>query len=135
MDEHEELKRIYDEARKKNEENYKNNSKTRLTKNMARKFQTTMIGALAKFEEEFGDLWGQNCDSMTDEEQYWHDKWQFVRTAVLNNGNNQLRAALDEISQYTLTWNRYRTEFIISKQGVLEDVKKETFFPAKKKEG
>ncbi len=128
MDNYGELKRIHDEVRKNHEENYRNNSKKRLTNNVARKFKTTMIGALAEFEKAFGDLWGQNCDNMTDEEQYWYDKWQFVRTSILNNGNNQLRAALDEISQYTLTWNRYKTDFIITR-------KNETFIPAKKEEG
>ena len=34
----------------------------------------------------------------------------------LNNGNNQLRAALNEIAQYSMKWDKYRMDFIV-KQG------------------
>ena len=77
-----------------------------------------MIGSLAHFENTFGELWGHGKldDNLTNEELYWHDKWEEVRTEILNNGNNQLRAAIDEMAEYTLTWNRHKTNFII-KQG------------------
>ena len=51
----------------------------------------------------------------TDAEKEWHNVWQDVRTDILNNGNNQLRACTNEISQYTMTWDRYKTDFIVTK--------------------
>ena len=114
---HGELKRLHDTAKRNSEEKYKANSKKRLINNLTRKFQTTMIGALARFEEVFGYLWGygKQHEDRTKEEKEWFDKWQEVRTAILNNGNNQLRASLDEVSQYTMTWDRHQTQFIIRK--------------------
>lgn len=114
---HAELKKMHEEIKKKNEDKYRTSSKKRLIKNVEKKFKTTMIGALAQFEEMFGDLWGhpKRVEDKTSEELENYEQWQIVRTAVLNNGNNQLRAAMDEIAQYTMTWDRYRTEFIIKK--------------------
>ena len=33
--------------------------------------------------------------------------WEDVRAQILDNGNAQLRAAMNEIDDYTITWNRY----------------------------
>jgi len=106
----------YTYGRKRNQEQYEQQSKERLIKNIEKKFQTTMIGALARFEDEFGDLWGMDKDRLTPEEEKWEEKWKYVRNEVLNNGNNQLRACLDELSNYTLSWNQYHTEFLVRKR-------------------
>jgi len=109
-------RRVLTEARKVNEEKFKDNSKRRMAKNIERKFKTTMIGSLASFEGIFGELWGHGKEeNLTEEEIYWQDKWDEARTEILNNGNNQLRAAIDEIMEYTMSWNRYQTDFIITK--------------------
>lgn len=63
---------------------------------VAKRFQTTMIGALAKFEESFGYLWEDNSESS----RAYHKLWQQTRNNVLNNGNHQLRTALDELSDF-----------------------------------
>ena len=110
-------KRVIGEARKANEEKFKTDSKKRLVKNIEKKFQTTMIGSLSSFENVFGELWGhgKTDENLTDEEIYWRAKWEVVRTEVLNNGNHQLRGAIEEVMEYTMTWNRYKTEFILKK--------------------
>jgi hypothetical protein len=74
-----------------------NSSKLILTK----RFQTTMIGALFEFEKAFGYLWGQNKDEqdLTDNELDFLDKWDTVRNQILNNGNNQLRKAIADLSK------------------------------------
>lgn len=107
-----------DQLRRRNDERYKEHSKKRLMQNLRRKFNTTMIGALAQFEESFGELWGHGLalDELSKDQMYYRKKWEEVRTNILNNGNNQARAADDEIAQYTLTWNKYRTEFIVLPQ-------------------
>lgn len=105
-----------EKLRKQNTEKYKEHSKKRLMLNLKKKFDTTMIGALVQFEDHFGRLWGHglSLDQLSNQQIEWRKIWEEVRTNILNNGNNQARAADDEIAQYTMTWNRYRTEFIIT---------------------
>ncbi len=113
---HEQLRRIYDSAKRSNEDKYKNNSKKRLIANLTKKFEICIIGSLATCEDGFGKLWGHKSDRNRDlKEQEWYDIWQEVRTNILNNGHKQLRAALNEIAEYTMTWDRYKAEFIIKK--------------------
>lgn len=72
-------------------------SRTILTK----RFQTTMIGALFEFEKNFGYLWGHDKDEkdLTDKELDFLDRWDVVRNQILNNGNNQLRKAISDLSK------------------------------------
>lgn len=74
-----------------------NSSKMILTK----RFQTTMIGALFEFEKTFGYLWGQDKDEndLTEKELDFLDRWDTVRNQILNNGNNQLRKAISDLSK------------------------------------
>jgi hypothetical protein len=67
-----------------------------LLNNVYKKFQTTMIGALARFEENFGFLW----DNDTKEAERFDLIWEETRNSILNNGNKQARSALTEISDY-----------------------------------
>lgn len=96
-------------------EQYKENSKKRLLNNIKRKFDTTIIGSLATFENIFGYLWGhgKDYDDLTEQEQEFRDMWNDARSQILDKGNFNLRTAQSEISQYTLTWNRYVTKFDI----------------------
>jgi hypothetical protein len=61
-----------------------------------KKFQTTMIGALARFEETFGYLW----DNDSKEAERFEIMWENTRNSILNNGNKQARSALNEVSDY-----------------------------------
>ena len=74
---------------------------------------TTIIGSLAAFEERFGDLWGHGLPiaELDEDQRYWRDLWMETRSKVLDNGNANLRAAQNEISQYTMSWNRYVTNY------------------------
>lgn len=112
-----EMQEICNNVKKQNHENYKTHSKKRLMEQIKKKFQTTMIGALDKFEQKFGYLWGmgKNPNTHTAQEAQYAEMWEYVRTEILNNGNTQCRACLDDISEYTMTWNRYNTKFIVHK--------------------
>lgn len=66
-----------------------------LLDNIYKRFQTTMIGALAKFEENFGHVW----ENEPDDSKVW-DVWEYTRNSILNNGNKQARAAIDELKKY-----------------------------------
>ena len=95
------------------ESQYKDNSKRRLLNILKKKFDTTIIGSLAAFEERFGELWGHGLPlgELDEDQRYWRDMWMETRAKVLDNGNSNLRAAQNEIAQYTLSWNRYVTNF------------------------
>jgi hypothetical protein len=92
---------------------YEESSKHRLSNIIKKKFNTTIIGSLAAFEDQFGELWGHGLpiSDLDEDQRYWRDIWMDTRSKVLDNGNSNLRAAESEISQYTLSWNRYVTKF------------------------
>ena len=108
-DEYLEFKHEVDRRREDKEHQYKDNSKRRLLNILKKKFDTTIIGSLAAFEERFGDLWGHGLpmQELDEDQQYWREIWTETRSKVLDNGNSNLRAAQNEIAQYTLSWNRY----------------------------
>ena len=111
--EYSEFKHRADKRRVDASERYKDGSKRRLSNILKKKFDTTIIGSLAAFEDRFGDLWGHgiSIDQLDEDQKYWRGLWMETRSKVLDNGNANLRAAQNEISQYTLSWNRYVTNF------------------------
>ncbi len=73
-----------------------NNTQQDLINRIYKNFQTTMIGSLARFEEKFGFLWEkEHKDQMK-----YEDLWEDTRNSILNNGNKQARAALDDIAEF-----------------------------------
>jgi hypothetical protein len=72
------------------------NNKDQLLENIEKRFKTTMIGALAKFEENFAYLW----ENDTINRERYEDLWEETRNEILNNGNHQIRSALKELHQY-----------------------------------
>ena len=115
---HEEMKKISQLAKKANIQRQQIHSRENLKRHIQIKFKTTMIGGLAKFEESFGNLWGHglSAEELTDEQASYRELWQLVRTEILNQGNNQLRAAMSEVDNYTVTYNKTEYKFLISKQ-------------------
>ena len=96
-------------------EKYKDSSKKRFLNAIKKKFDTTTIGSLAILEELFGELWGHGLPykELTEEEEEWREIWNEARTKILDLGNSNLRGAQSEVAQYTLSWNRYVTNFVI----------------------
>jgi hypothetical protein len=105
-----------------NKQRYSDDSKKRLMTIAKKKMNTAFIGSLAEFEKKFGFLWGFNSGVAYTKDEEWlkgelaklgmtedifHAWWTEVRTNVLHNGNNQLRALEQEIAQYTIKWDRY----------------------------
>jgi len=114
--EHAYLSKLYTQVRKVNQEKEKQSSKLRLLKNIEKKFKTAMIGTLARCEDKFGFLWGNGSDKqLTKEQRQFLELWQDLRIDILNHCNSQSRAALEEMSEYTISWNKYVTNFIIKK--------------------
>jgi len=111
--EYEDFKSKFNKRRHDSGEKYKDSSKKRLTNIIKKKFNTTIIGSLAAFEDQFGELWGHGLElrDLDDEQRYWRDIWMETRAKILDNGNANLRAAESELSQYSISWNRYVTKF------------------------
>jgi len=115
MDDYYEMKKISNMTKKLSQEKFNNNSRNRLRNNIQKKFQTTMIGALAAFEDEFGELWGNGLDihELDRDQLEERERWERVRSKILDGGNYQSRCAAEEISHYTVSFNRYVTKFIV----------------------
>ncbi len=87
---------------------------------LTKRFQTTMIGSLFEFEKTFGYLWGYNKDEnepLTAKEEEFLDMWEETRNRILNNGNNQLRKALSEISKVNPYSKQYQYKFRNNEKG------------------
>lgn len=68
----------------------KNILKIKFNQIITKCLQTTFVGALSIFENEFGDLWGQGQDKLTPEQKQMRKRWNKVRTAIFDLGNNQI---------------------------------------------
>jgi len=109
---HTQLKELSAKAKAANQQKYLENSRKRLDKIMCTKIRTSFIGSLDAFEQVFGFLWGHGKkeEDKTEEEKQMFQLWAQARTEVLNNGNNQLRGARNEIANHTVSWNRYHMD-------------------------
>jgi hypothetical protein len=91
-------------------------SKENLQETIERNFKTTFIGNISAIEESgFGKLWGhgkRNIDR-TAEERKWFAIWQELRAKILDNGNNQARAVLNELKQYFVNWQGYKLDLLV----------------------
>jgi len=71
----------------------KKQDKDKLLLAMSKAVKTTMIGALAAVEEQFGELWGHNENrELTKDEQTLYESFLILRNKILDNGNIQLKA-------------------------------------------
>lgn len=76
--------------------NKMNNRDKDLLDSIYKKFQTTMIGSLAKFEKAFGYLWTKDNTNI----EKFQEIWEYTRNDILNNGNKQSRLAINELKEY-----------------------------------
>lgn len=99
-------------------DNYKFQSKRRLQKVIETKINTTMIGAISAVEQKFGKLWGQGkpINQLTEAELEMLALKDELRTEILNNGNNQKRAAVAEINQYDVEWKRHHMDLHVQER-------------------
>ena len=97
------------------QKNYQEESKRRLNTIITKKIRTSFIGAIAACEEGLGFLWGHGKpdDERTSEEKAMDEIWQVVRANILDNGNGQLRGAINEINIHTISWDKYRMDLTV----------------------
>lgn len=68
---------------------------------MEKRIQTTMIGALARMEDNFGFLWGHDKDGeLSPKEEEFADMWDYTRNQILNHGNTQIRNLKEDFYRY-----------------------------------
>lgn len=68
-----------------------------------KRMQTIMIGAISKFEENFGYLWGQNVpedQELSAQQLDFLNHWERTRNQILNQGNNQIRNNKDDFLKW-----------------------------------
>lgn len=91
-----------------------NKSKSRLSDNIKKKIETTMIGSLSSIEKYFGFLWEN--DKLTEEEKAkYRGLYNELRSEILDKGNHQLRNVDAELANYTIKFEGYRYQFTIPK--------------------
>lgn len=91
------------------------NNKKNLIKQLNKRFQTTIIGALARMEDNFGYLWGHNSDKeLSEKQEEFLNLWETTRTSILNHGNHQMRNAIDDVIDFLdAEQEYYRYHFMI----------------------
>jgi hypothetical protein len=96
---------------------YNESSKKQLLSIIEKKLKTSFICPISLFEKYFGHLWGhgKKVHELTKEESEFLSIWNSIRTEILNNGNNQIRALFNELSQYTVTFNGYKLNLVVKK--------------------
>lgn len=97
------------------EARYEDESRKRLGRIIDKKIMTSFIGAVAKFEEFFGHLWGHGLSldqELSESENRNLELWNECRNEVLNNGNSQKRALQTELLLYTIKMNRCRARLL-----------------------
>lgn len=93
---------------------------------VSKRIETTMIGCLARFESSFGDLWGYNQDydtPLNPTQEKFYDSWEYTRTSILNHGNNQIRAMIDDIVKVSQNKpvQRYNYKFYFNNKNRKDD--------------
>ena len=104
-----------------NRNKYEKKSKDRLSSIIETKIKTSFIGAISQFEEDFGFLWGHGEEELEEDQRIMKEIWDKTRTSILNNGNNQIRAASNEIELYKINWERHTMQLPVKPLEETED--------------
>ena len=108
--------------KQRRQDQYKVDSKDRLSKILKKKIETTMIGALSSIEEHLGFLWShKNNEALTEDQEYMKDLYQKIRSEILDKGNTQARNVDAELSQYDVKWLKYTIKMPVIKKTAKED--------------
>jgi ATP-dependent DNA ligase len=89
-------------------------SKSKLSDNIKKKIETTMIGSLSSVEKYFGFLW-ENENISEEQRAKYKEIYNEMRSEILDKGNHQLRNVDAELSNYSIKFDGYRYQFSIPK--------------------
>ncbi len=107
MDDYNSLLKTSLDLKRKRDDKYKEISKDRLFKIAKKKIQTTMIGALDSIEKHFGFLWEAEKE-LTAEQTQLKGIFEEARAEILDRGNTQIRNLQAELTNYDISWKRYK---------------------------
>lgn len=71
-----------------------------ITHNIQKRFQTSMIGSLARVEDYFGFMWGHDKDMISIEQSENRRLWEELREEILDHSNYQMRCAINDLKNY-----------------------------------
>lgn len=115
MDDFNKLIKRKTEYKKAREDKYKEESKTRLSKIMKKKIETTMVGALSSIEDHLGHLFEVDGGIK--------DLYDIIRSEILDKGNAQARNVDAELNQYEVEWKKYQMEIPMKPQPSIRGTK------------
>ncbi len=98
------LNRRSNAAQDKNRDIYRETCKASLKNEVETNFKTTFIGSVDIIDKRIGYLWGHGkaFTDLTEVEKEWREVRNHIRNLILDNGNNQLRAAHEKIDNYVV---------------------------------
>ncbi len=108
------LAELRKKQRQQSQGRIQHDSNQRLKKIIAKKLTTTFICALSEFETSFGyQLWGHGLpeEEITSTQKANKEKWEQVRTNILNKGNTQVRALTAEMDLHKVEFCGYQIQF------------------------
>jgi len=87
-------------------------TRKKLLKAVSKKARNIFIGSLVILEEHLGQLWGIGLpeEDCTQNQLAWREKWEQLRTDILNSGNAELRAIEKEMSEYDFLLRLFRSK-------------------------
>jgi len=115
MDKQQELLKLHKLQKKKSQQKLLDDSQERLKALSSKKFKTCFVFAIVEFEKVFGlELWGHDLpdDKLSDLQRVNRDRWQQVRTSILNKGNTQSRAMVAEMNLHEIKYIGYKMDLI-----------------------
>lgn len=74
--------------------------KNDIASSIQKRFQTSMIGSLARIEDYFGFMWGHNKELISIEESDNRQIWNELREEILDYSNYQMRCALTDLKHF-----------------------------------
>ena len=77
-----------------------------LIKAIEKRFQTTMIGSLARIEDHFGFIWGHDKEMISIEQSDNRNVWQDLREDILDHCNYQMRSTLTDLRKFLQEENK-----------------------------
>lgn len=94
-------------------------SKDKLRAAAKQKITTTMVGAIARCEEYFGELWGKHTreEDCNDEQLDYFLIWRECREEIFNHGNSQIRAIEKELDLYDIDYKGVQHVFTRRQDG------------------
>lgn len=71
-----------------------------IVNSIQKKFQTSMIGSLARIEDYLGFMWGHDKDLISIEQSDNRQIWNELREEILDYSNYQMRSALNDLKKF-----------------------------------